>query len=196
VVSGLYTLGAIISIFGLYVTKKKKKKKKKTSPPLFSFGAIVRGRRMVSLFATALAIHLGFHIVSGAYSLYVLFHTNDDQELQDCQNKATSTVGLSSNNTVTLDACKAALKIAKGISVAAFVLVCLIELCPSSSFFFWSGATFTLPFFFLLDGVIIAHNYAEQLDEQESADYPKYNTTPYMTNNYYNSQAALVQNRA
>jgi hypothetical protein len=153
--AGLYTLGALISLFGF-------------------IGAIIRKRSLISIYATALAFHLGFHIVSGAYALYVLFKRKNTQEVADCVAKADTATHLDSNK-VTKEVCEKAFAVARGISVAAFILVVLIELYAC----------------------IIASNYASQLEEEETAN-PKYQPATTYGNQYpfAASNAALVGNRS
>jgi len=101
----IYTLGALISLFGL-------------------IGAILRRRRLVQLFTMALAFHVAFVIVTGAIQLYLLYNRDRTTYVQDCIRKTKS--GLDEDTTRKL--CEKALTVAKGVAVGAFVLIVLIEI--------------------------------------------------------------------
>lgn len=78
---------------------------------------------MISSFATALAIHLGFSIVSGVFSIYTLFARDSQAALDACLQNANGQSG------TTMQSCKTGLIIFKVVTVAIFVLIWLIQLC-------------------------------------------------------------------
>ena len=99
-------------------------------------GSIFRKRRLVSLYATVLAIHLGFHVVTGAINLYVLFKNTTDAQVQQCVNDANSKLNTDGTN-ITKAVCEKAVTFARGLTIVAFILVCLVELCTPFRFFFF-----------------------------------------------------------
>lgn len=128
----VYTVGALVSFFGLV-------------------GTIIKRRAFVSLYSRALAFHLVFHFVTGAIHLYLLFKNTQASEIQNCVNKANSTINTDPNK-VTQEVCEKAFAFARGLAIALFVIICLIELYAC----------------------IIASNYAAQLEEEDAAKAPKY----------------------
>jgi len=98
---------------------------------LFSFvGALIKNRRMISSFAVALAIHLGFSVASGAFTLYTLFKENTQEAIARCLNDA------SSDANVTADTCRTGIAIVKGVMVAVYIVTWLIQLCELFSCFY------------------------------------------------------------
>lgn len=98
--SSMFTLLALLSVFGF-------------------IGAIIKNRRMVSGFAIALAIHLGFSIASGIFTLYSQFKANSADAVATC---------LSASTDATEDGCKSGIAIMKGIMVAIYVITWFIQL--------------------------------------------------------------------
>jgi len=98
--SAMFTILALVSVFGF-------------------IGAIIKNRRMISSFAVALAIHLGFSVASGIFTLYSLFKQNSSDAIAQC---------LSASTDATADGCKSGLAILKGIMVAVYVVTWFIQL--------------------------------------------------------------------
>ncbi|KAF8908076.1 hypothetical protein CPB84DRAFT_1813345 [Gymnopilus junonius] len=87
---------------------------------VFGFvGAIIKNRRMISSFANALAIHLGFSIAAGIFTLYSLFKKNSQDAVNQC---------MSASPDATLEGCQTAIAIMKGLMVAIYVVTWLVEL--------------------------------------------------------------------
>lgn len=88
---------------------------------------------MISAFAIGLAVHLGFSIAAGIFSIYTMFARDSSGALDTCIKNATQ----GSNATQTPDdiskTCKKGLIILKAIVVTIYVLTWLIQLCK---FFF------------------------------------------------------------
>jgi len=90
---------------------------------VFGFlGAVIRNRGMISSFAVALAIHLGFSIASGAFSLYTVFSRNSQDLLDTCRQNAAD----ASDDTT--QACKNGIIILKAVTVVVYVFIWLIQL--------------------------------------------------------------------
>jgi len=98
--SAMFTILALVSVFGF-------------------IGAIIKNRRMISSFAVALAIHLGFSIASGIFTLYSLFKQDSSAAITQC---------LSASTDATADGCKSGIAIMKGLMVAVYVVTWLIQL--------------------------------------------------------------------
>jgi len=119
----LFTLLALLAVFGF-------------------LGAVARNRSMISGFANGLAIHLGFSVASGVFSLYTIF-TRDSQGLVDaCVNKAGNT------SDATLQSCKKGVVILKAVTVAIYVVTWLVQLYA----------------------YFVVERYVEQLDEERMAE--------------------------
>jgi len=137
--SGVYTLLAVIAIFGF-------------------IGACIRNRTMVSTFFSILVAHLVFSIFSGAFTLHNIFTVDGSAIIQGCQNgDVSSTLSGLSKSTVSqatflvsrglsYDACNSAYGVVKGVAVATFIFAWLMEI--------W--------------GCVITNNYICQLDEEAS----------------------------
>lgn len=130
--TGVYTIGALVSFFGL-------------------IGTIFKRRLLVSLYAKMLMFHLGFYVVAGSIYLYFLFKNTSESDIQKCIDKGNSTLHTDPNK-VTKEVCQSAFAAAKGFALAVFIVVCLIELYA----------------------VIIAANYAGQLEDEDAAKASKY----------------------
>jgi hypothetical protein len=99
---GGYSLLALLSLFGL-------------------IGALIRNKGMVKAYWVGLICHLLFSLSSGAYFIYTLFKSSDDQ-VQQCLDAAKD------DSTVTEVVCKGALAVLKGVSIGVLVIVLLLEL--------------------------------------------------------------------
>jgi hypothetical protein len=84
-------------------------------------GALIKSRGMVSGFAIALAIHLGFSIASGIFRLYSLFRQNPQEALASCLNEA-------AEDSEATKTCQNGLAIMKGVMVAIYIITWLIQL--------------------------------------------------------------------
>jgi len=102
-------------------------------------GALIKNRRMISSFAVALAIHLGFSVASGIFALYSIFHQNTQDAIAKCLNEAT--------NGATTDTCRTGIEVIKGVLVAVYVITWLIQLYA----------------------YFVVERYADQLDDEEMA---------------------------
>ena len=80
---------------------------------------------MVAHFANALAIHLGFNIAAGIFTLYSLFKKDSQDAINQCMAQSAD---------ATMDGCKSAIAIMKGLMVAIYVITWLVELCKSINF--------------------------------------------------------------
>lgn len=78
---------------------------------------------MISSFANALAIHLGFNIAAGIFTLYSLFKKNSQDAVNQCMSASTD---------ATVQGCQSGIAIMKGLMVAIYVITWLIELCKSN----------------------------------------------------------------
>jgi hypothetical protein len=52
-------------------------------------GCLAKSRRMVAGFAIALAIHLGFSVASGIFSIYLFFRQTPQEAIEACANGST-----------------------------------------------------------------------------------------------------------
>jgi hypothetical protein len=118
----LFTFLAVLAVFGL-------------------IGAVTKNRSMISGFAIALAIHLVFSIASGVFSIVMLF-ARQSQALDSCIQNA----GDSSDAAV--QSCKTGLVLTKGVMIAVFVLIWLIQLYA----------------------YVVVSRYVDQLDEELMAN--------------------------
>jgi hypothetical protein len=105
-------------------------------------GALIKNRAMVSSFAIALAIHLGFSIASGIFSLYSIFRQNPQEAIAKCLNEATD------NSEITTETCRNGIAIMKGIMVAIYIITWLIQLYA----------------------YFVVERYADQLGDEEMAE--------------------------
>jgi len=85
-------------------------------------GALIKNRAMVSGFAIALSIHLGFSLASGIFSLYSIFRQNPQEAIAKCLSEATD------NSETTTETCRNGIAIMKGLMVAIYVVTWLIQL--------------------------------------------------------------------
>ncbi|PPQ99958.1 hypothetical protein CVT24_009537 [Panaeolus cyanescens] len=108
---------------------------------VFGFiGAMVKNRSWVSAFATAMAIHLGLSVAAGIFALISLFRQDDQPAIDKCTNGDTESL--------IVEGCKKGIQVMKGVMVAVYVLVWLVQLYA----------------------YFIVERYADQLDEEESAN--------------------------
>jgi len=120
--SAMFTILGVLSILGF-------------------LGAVIKNRGMISSFAVALAIHLGFSVASGAFTLYTVFKENTQDAIARCLSEA------GNDTNVTGDSCRSGLAIVKGLMVAVYVITWLIQLYA----------------------YFVVERYAEQLDDEDMA---------------------------
>jgi len=123
--TSVFSLLAVLAIFGL-------------------FGAMIRNRGMVSSFAIAIAIHLGFSIASGCFSIYTMFARNSQATLDSCMEKAND------DSDATMQSCKSALILIKALMVVIYVSIWLVQLYA----------------------YFVVERYVDQLDEERMFENP------------------------
>jgi hypothetical protein len=116
--SGMFSILALLAVFGF-------------------FGAIVKNRSMISGFAIALAIHLGFSVASGIFALYNIFKQDPQDAIAACMSRAT--------DTETQNNCPTTISVMKGVMVGVYVITWLIQIYA----------------------YFIVERYAEQLDDEQ-----------------------------
>lgn len=84
---------------------------------------MIKSRGMVSGFAIAIAIHLGFSIAAGCFSIYTMFARDSQAALDTCLQKANN------DSDATTQSCKSGLVLIKALTVVVYVLIWLIQLC-------------------------------------------------------------------
>ena len=84
---------------------------------------MIKSRGMVSGFAIGIAIHLGFSIAAGCFSIYTMFARDSQAALDSCLQKAND------DSDATMQSCKSALVLIKAVMVVIYVLTWLIQLC-------------------------------------------------------------------
>jgi hypothetical protein len=140
--SAVYTLLGVLAVFGF-------------------IGACIKNRAMISTFLSILIAHLVFSIFSGAFTLHNVFTVDGDAIIQGCQDgngsvsSDISGVGQASlliSRGLSHNSCVKAYDVVKGISVAMFIFVWLIEI--------W--------------GCVITNDYITQLDDEVSL-WPRQN---------------------
>jgi len=119
----MFTILALLAVFGF-------------------LGAVIKNRSMISSFAIALAIHLGFSIASGAFSLYIVFSRNSQDSIDACRQNAADA------SDATTQACKNGIIILKAVAVTIYVFTWLLQLYA----------------------YFIVERYAEQLDDELMAE--------------------------
>jgi hypothetical protein len=119
----LYTVLCIVSVFGL-------------------IGVIRRRRSLISVFFSVLVAITTFSIFSGAFTLWSIFNRVGPVAVQQCVDQ---------QETADPSSCQKGYNVVKGISVAVFIFIWLLEI--------W--------------GCFITSNYAGQLDDEEIARWPK-----------------------
>jgi len=75
---------------------------------------------MVSGFAIALAIHLGFSVASGIFSIYLVFKQSTQDTIAACANGST--------DPSVIDSCKNGTGMMKGVMIAVYVVTWLLQL--------------------------------------------------------------------
>jgi len=123
--SSLFSLLAVLSIFGF-------------------FGAMIKNRGMVSGFAIAIAIHLGFSIAAGCFSIYTMFARDSQAAIDSCLQKAND------DSDTTTQLCKNGLILIKAVTVVIFVVTWLIQLYA----------------------YFVVERYVDQLDEERLFENP------------------------
>lgn len=106
-------------------------------------GALIRNYRMISNFAIVLAVHLGFSIASGIFSIYAMFTRDASTAVAQCLVNA-SVQGVE----VTQTDCQNGITVMKGVMVAVYVITWLIQLYA----------------------YFIVERYADQLEEEDLAN--------------------------
>ncbi|KIM43630.1 hypothetical protein M413DRAFT_385314 [Hebeloma cylindrosporum] len=105
-------------------------------------GALIKNRAMVSTFAVALAVHLGFSVASGVFTLYSVFRQNPQDAIAKCLNDAAG------NTEITTETCQNGIAIMKGIMVAIYIVTWFIQLYA----------------------YFVVERYADQLGDEEIAE--------------------------
>jgi len=126
--SSLFSLLAVLALFGF-------------------FGTLVKNRGMVSGFAIGIAIHLGFSIAAGCFSIYTMFALNSQEALDSCLlilQKAND------DSDATMQTCKSKLILIKAVLVVIYVLTWLIQLYA----------------------YFVVERYVDQLDEERLFENP------------------------
>ncbi|KAJ7928604.1 hypothetical protein B0H13DRAFT_990647 [Mycena leptocephala] len=101
-------------------------------------GAIIKKRGLIKAYFATLTVHVLFSIASGVFSLYRFFQDAPD-DVTKCINNSTDDLVIKS--------CQKGISVMKGVLVAVFVFVWLMEI--------W--------------GCIIVNNYSRQLGEEQAA---------------------------
>jgi len=101
--TSVFSLLALLAIFGF-------------------FGCLAKHRGMVSAFASAIVIHLGFSIAAGGFAIYALFARNSQAIIDRCLEKS------SDNTDAALQTCKNGLILIKVLTVVIYVLTWLVQL--------------------------------------------------------------------
>jgi len=105
-------------------------------------GTLIRNSKMVSIFGFVLALHLGFNVASGLFSIYAMFTQDTSMAVIQCAASASD-----SNLAVSLQDCQNGMTAMKGVMVAVYVLTWILQLYA----------------------YFIVERYADQLDEEEMA---------------------------
>jgi len=104
-------------------------------------GCLIKSRGMVSSFAIALAVHLGFSVAAGIFTIYTVFKQNPQDLIEKCVNGST-------DESVT-DNCKTSVNIMKGVMIAIYVVTWLIQLYA----------------------YFVVERYVDQLDDEDMAKH-------------------------
>ncbi|TFY65717.1 hypothetical protein EVG20_g5368 [Dentipellis fragilis] len=118
----VWTLLAVVSLFGL-------------------IGAIIKQKACITVYAWLLWIHVILSIATGSYYIYTLFHSAEDDSIKKCEGDNASDLEHG--------ACKAAFDVGRGILIAVYIIMWLIEMWVAS----------------------IASDYVGQLNEEEAASW-------------------------
>ena len=87
-------------------------------------GCLAKSRGMVAGFAIALAIHLGFSVASGIFSIYLVFKQSPQEAIDACTNGST--------DSSVIDSCKNGTGLMKGVMIGVYVVTWLLQLCKSA----------------------------------------------------------------
>jgi len=104
-------------------------------------GCLIKSRGMVSSFAFALAIHLGFSVASGIFTIYMVFKQNDQETITKCINGST--------DDSVIESCKNGVGLMKGLMIAIYIITWLIQLYA----------------------YFVVERYVDQLDDEEDAKH-------------------------
>jgi len=104
-------------------------------------GCLIKSRGMVSSFAFALAIHLGFSVASGIFTIYTFFKASDQDTIAKCVNGST--------DESTIESCKSGVGLMKGLMIAIYVVTWMIQLYA----------------------YFVVERYVDQLDDEEDAKH-------------------------
>jgi len=104
-------------------------------------GCLIKSRGMVSSFAIALAIHLGFSVASGIFTLYTVFRQSPQESIDKCVNGST--------DESVIESCKTGVNIMKGLLIAIYIITWLIQLYA----------------------YFVVERYVDQLDDEEMAKH-------------------------
>jgi hypothetical protein len=86
-------------------------------------GALIRRLSLISSFSLVLAVHLGFSVASGVFSIYTMFTRDSTAVITQCVSNA-----VSQGAAVTDADCKSGVAVMKGVMVVVYVLTWLIQL--------------------------------------------------------------------
>jgi len=86
-------------------------------------GALIRKLSMISTFSLVLAVHLGFSVASGVFSIYTMFTRDASNVVNQCIANA-----VSQGAVVTDKDCQNGVAVMKGVMVVIYVLTWLIQL--------------------------------------------------------------------
>ena len=87
----------------------------------------MKNRNLVSVYSTILAVHLGFSIGSGIFTLYSIFRKNSEEAIQMCLNRLGADLPEAQCRNVF---------VIKGVFLTIFIVVWLFQLCALPSSFF------------------------------------------------------------
>jgi len=83
-------------------------------------GCLAKSRRMVAGFAIALAVHLGFSVASGIFSIYLFFRQSPQEAIEACANGST--------DPSMIESCQNGLGAMKGVMIAIYIVTWLLQL--------------------------------------------------------------------
>lgn len=106
-------------------------------------GVLIKNIRMVSIFAFVLALHLGFSVASGIFSIYAMFTQDPTTAVVQCVGNAAS-----SGVDISLQDCQNGIKVMKGVMVGVYIITWLVQLYA----------------------YFVVERYAEQLEDEEMAE--------------------------
>jgi hypothetical protein len=86
-------------------------------------GTLIRRLSLVSMFSLVLAVHLGFSVASGVFSIYTMFTRDSSNVVNQCIANA-----VSQGAAVTDKDCRNGVAVMKGVMVAIYVITWLIQL--------------------------------------------------------------------